>query len=390
VENMEKASDLRSLYKAYKRLSKGRQNKSAPKRFALNPLEGLCMIMWGLQERSHTMGEYSEFAVERPVHRDVKACTFKDKIVLSSLCKNVLWEQLNPHLIKDNYASRVGFGTHIALDYLEQRMRAFYINHGTDGYVLRMDARKYFYHLSHDAIKAELKKFGFDDWTLWICGVILESSHNSIERGYVTTDSKGRPHVVLCDMDGMPELEVGSPIGNETSQAFAVMYLNDIDHYIRDQCGIKNYGRYMDDSWIIHHDREYLEQLKSELERRYADKGLELNKKTQISPLKNGVPFLGMHLYLTDTGKVIRRLRPSNVKYQRIHIRENAEAVANGPMTEESYWHRFEAMDNHNSYADAKKLRRQLRKYAEEALQNAYNRKQRKLGEVGADIDNSP
>lgn len=389
MENIDKVTDLRALYKAYKRASRGKQNKAASKRFALNPLEGLCRLMWSLRDQTYTVDGYSEFSVERPVHRDVKACSFKDKIVLSSLCKNVLWDQIGPHLIKDNYASRVGLGTHVALDYLEKRLRAFYINHGTNGYVLRMDARKYFYHLSHDAIKAELKKLGFDEWTLWLCGAILDSSHNSLERGYVTTDEKGRPHVVLCDMDGMPELEIGSPIGNETSQAFAVLYLNDIDHYIKDQCGIKDYGRYMDDSWIIHHDRAYLEQLKSELEKRYADKGLELNQKTQISPLKNGVPFLGMHFYLTDTGKVIKQLRPKNVKYQRVHIRENAEAVAEGYMTEDNYWKRFEAMDNHNSYADANKLRRQLRKYAEEALNNAYNKQQRKLGEVGENVDDS-
>lgn len=39
---------------------------------------------------------------------------------------------------------------------------------------------------------------------------------------------------------------------------------------------------------------------------------LEFNNKTQIFPIKNGVDFLGFHFYLTETGKVIRKLRRSS------------------------------------------------------------------------------
>ena len=38
---------------------------------------------------------------------------------------------------------------------------------------------------------------------------------------------------------------------------------------------------------------------------------LEFNGKTQIAPLSQGIDFLGWHLYLTDAGKVVRRLRQS-------------------------------------------------------------------------------
>ena len=45
--------------------------------------------------------------------------------------------------------------------------------------------------------------------------------------------------------------------------------------------------------------------------------GLELNEKTQIFPLHNGIDFLGFHTYLTESGKVIRKLRHSSVKRMR-------------------------------------------------------------------------
>jgi len=37
---------------------------------------------------------------------------------------------------------------------------------------------------------------------------------------------------------------------------------------------------------------------------------LNFNEKTQIFPLKNGVDYLGWHIYLTETGKVIRKVKP--------------------------------------------------------------------------------
>lgn len=390
MTDMEKVTDLRVLHKAYRKAQQGKRNKATAIRFGLHPLEGLCRLRWGLQNGTYKMGAYTSFPVYRPVYRDVCTCAYQDKIVLGALCKTILWDRVNPHLITDNYASRVGYGTHYALDRLEKNLRSYYINHGCEGYVLKIDVRKYFYNLSHDAIRAMLKGYGLDDWTLWLCGVVLDSSHNSEKRGYVSTDGNGKCRIVFCDMDGFPLLEVGSPIGNETSQVFAVQYLNRIDHYIKDQRGMKYYGRYMDDSYIIHPSKEYLQELLSTLKAMYWDMGLELNQKTQISPLKNGLKFLGMHFILTGTGKVIRRLKPENVRYQKVHIREDADQVANGTMTEEMYWKKREAWDNHASHADAKKLRKKMRKYAEEALKNAFDRKQRKLGKVDADIDSLP
>ena len=42
---------------------------------------------------------------------------------------------------------------------------------------------------------------------------------------------------------------------------------------------------------------------------------LEFNEKTQIFPIRNGVDYLGWHIYLTDTGKVIRKVK-QQTKYR--------------------------------------------------------------------------
>ena len=104
----------------------------------------------------------------------------------------------------------------------------------------------------------------------------------------------------------------GIPIGNQTSQWFAVMYLSGMDHFIKEKLGIRYYGRYMDDFYLIHEDKAYLQYCRGEIEQYVARLGLRMNEKTNIFPLRNGIDFLGFHTYLTESGKIIRKVRRSS------------------------------------------------------------------------------
>lgn len=75
----------------------------------------------------------------------------------------------------------------------------------------------------------------------------------------------------------------------------------------------------MDDCVLIHQDKAYLRQCLSQMTCLLRDKlQLEFNEKTKISPLKNGINYLGWHFYLTDTGKIFRKVsRQTKYKYKR-------------------------------------------------------------------------
>ncbi|MGN0107121.1 MAG: RNA-directed DNA polymerase [Hominilimicola sp.] len=88
--------------------------------------------------------------------------------------------------------------------------------------------------------------------------------------------------------------------------------MNDFDHMVKERLHIKAYGRYVDDFYLIHHDKEYLRYCLEVITNYLSKYGLELNEKTQIFPLKNGIDFLGFHTYLTESGKVIRKLKKSS------------------------------------------------------------------------------
>ena len=104
----------------------------------------------------------------------------------------------------------------------------------------------------------------------------------------------------------------GLPLGNQASQWFALLYLDEMDRLIKEKMRVKYYVRYMDDFILLHHNKTYLQECLARIAELFHDSlHLQLNEKTQIFPVKNGVKYLGWHFYLTETGKVLRKLQAS-------------------------------------------------------------------------------
>ena len=92
-----------------------------------------------------------------------------------------------------------------------------------------------------------------------------------------------------------------------------------------------------------------------------ASLGLELNEKTQIFPLRHGMDFLGFHTYLTDSGKVIRKLRHSSVKKMRTKLRRWEKEYPTGLVTREEILQSWQAWDAHAAHGNTWTLRQQVR-----------------------------
>ena len=58
----------------------------------------------------------------------------------------------------------------------------------------------------------------------------------------------------------------GLPIGNQTSQWFALYYLDPMDRIIKEKMHIKYYVRYMDDGILIHESKEVLNRTRRRME----------------------------------------------------------------------------------------------------------------------------
>ena len=91
--------------------------------------------------------------------------------------------------------------------------------------------------------------------------------------------------------------------------------------------------------------------------------GLRLNGKTQILPLKNGIDFLGFHTYLTQTGKVVRKVRAKSIDNMKRKIRKFRGLVDSGKMTLDSVVQSYASWTGHISHGNTYHLRQNMDAY---------------------------
>jgi len=129
-----------------------------------------------------------------------------------------------------------------------------------------------------------------------------------------------------------------------------------MDKLIKHELGIEFYGRYMDDFYLIHHDKQYLKYCLQVLTEYLETLDLTLNGKTQIFPFKNGVNYLGFHTYITESGRIIRKLKNENKRNAQKKYLKMAKLVEAGKLPREKFDISFNAWKNHISHGNCYKL----------------------------------
>lgn len=331
MTDFETMCSFENLYDAYKKARSGKRDKAACAEFELRTLDNIAKLREELVNKTYKMQKYNTFLVHEPKERVVMASSFRDRIVQHSLCDNVFQKRILPHFIYDNYASQKGKGTHFGLRRLHKFMHQYYCNHGSEGWILKGDISKYFYSIDHDILKRQVQKLIQDKDILNLCNLIIDS-----------TEGKGLP------------------IGNQTSQSFALLYLNDLDHLIKDKMGIKYYGRYMDDFYIIMPEKEKLKKMLEIVKQEVEKLGLSLNPKTQIFPLKNGIDFLGFHSYLTESGKIVKKIRRNSKNNAKRRLRKLLLMRKNGKISKEKVLQSYDCWLNHAKHGNTYHLRKNI------------------------------
>ena len=287
MTDYEKICDFENLYKAHKRARCCKRHKKDVILFEMNLAENLWKIKNSLESHTYKVSGYNKFMIFDPKEREIQALSYYDRIIQHVLCDEVLTPFFDKRLIYDNCACRIGKGTHFALKRLTQFFQQHYKKYGANGYILKCDIRKYFPSIHHEVLKNRLQKIIPDKNILNLLFHIIDSFEHSPNRGL--------------------------PMGNQTSQLFALYYLDPLDRFIKEKLRIKHYVRYMDDLVLLSNDKEYLKDCLKNMQSLVNNQlKLEFNNKTQIFPIKNGVDFLGFHFYLTDSGKIIKKLRRSS------------------------------------------------------------------------------
>ena len=255
-------------------------------------------------------GFYEFDLYERGKHRHIRSTGIMERVVQRCLCDNALVPMVERSFIYDDGASMKNKGYDFAIRRITRHLQEHYRKYGTEGYILLFDFSKFFDNVSHELIKADLHRRFTDQKILAI------TEH-------------------FIDAFG----EKGMGLGSQISQVLALASANRLDHFIKDECRVRGYGRYMDDGYIIYPNKEYLVALKDHIRAVCAELGITLNeKKTQIVKLSHGFSWLKVRFFLTKTGKVVKKIYKRSITRMRMKLKKLAKKLDAGKLTFPDIW----------------------------------------------------
>lgn len=344
------------MLEANRNARKGKRYRQEVMVFAAKLEDNILMILEGIASGDYELGPYRKLWVYVPKKRLVMALPFPDRIV-----QWALYQYLNPIfdklMIEDSYGCRKKKGSHRAAKRLQYWMRQIDRKPGPDWYALKLDISKYFYRVNHEKLLGVLGKRIKDQVLMDFLTVVV----NSTVEPFGLPRGKG-------PQDVPPEewlYDVGMPIGNLTSQMFANIYLNELDQYCKHTLRIHHYIRYMDDVIILAPEKETLHRWKELIEAFLRENlALDLNRKTSIRPMRQGVEFVGMRIWPTHI-----KLRKSTVSRQKREIRKISEDYAAGILGQEGFDRRIASVNGVLKHADSASLRHRLNEIHRAALQ---------------------
>ncbi len=333
-----------NLFLAAKKAEKGKRWKHSTLEYNHHLEENLLQLQEDLDSRQYKPGAYRHFTIHEPKERTISAAPYRDRIVHHAIINIIepIWES---RFYFHNYACRTEKGTHRAVDTCQKYLRK-------NNYVLKCDIQQYFQSIDHQTLKVIIRKKIRDEKLLALIDLIIDSSPVEISRyGNVSLQYDYGDNLFTP-----LERKKGIPIGNLTSQFFANLYLNELDQWLKHSKRVNHYLRYMDDFIVFHDSKKYLNELRSEIRDFLFTLRLNLHsKKQEIFPAKNGVPFLGFHVYTTH-----RRLKKENVKRFVKRMKNKQRQFSNGEIDVQTIQQSIKAWIGHAGHADTWQLRKRL------------------------------
>ena len=297
-----------NLVRAVQNAARRKRSRGDVAAFLFDQEKHLCDLQAELTAKTYRPGPYRTFFIFEPKKRLIGAAPFRDRVVHHALCR-VLEPIYERVFIHDTYACRKGKGAHAAVERFTHYARRH-------RYVLKCDVAKYFPSIDHAILKQTIARKIKDKEVLWLANLIID--HSNLQEA-VFHLHRGD------DLFTLLERRRGLPLGNQTSQFFANVYLDPFDHFVREVLRAPGYVRYVDNFVIFHDDQAWLAQARAQCREYLAGLRLRLHpEKSVISRVKDGTRFLGYrnfpdHRLLPKTNVVRfkRRMRDLQSAYAR-------------------------------------------------------------------------
>jgi len=277
----EKIVDMDNLYKAHYNARRGKSWQRAVIKFNEDIERNLIGIRNSLVGKTFTTSPYKTKFIHEPKLREIYILPFSPDRIVQHAIMNVIepiWEGL---FIYDSYACRIGKGIHVGSRKAMEFIRK-------NNYCMQCDIAKFYPSIDHEIL------------------------FNIIKKKIKCKDTLDLLYDIIVSIPG----DRNVPIGNYTSQWFGNLYMNELDQYLKKDCGAKCYIRYCDDFIVFSNYKEELNSLAGKIEE-FLDSKLKLSlKKCSIFPVTQGLDFLGYRhfkdyilLRKSTSKRVVKRLR---------------------------------------------------------------------------------
>lgn len=280
---------MENLYGALEDASRGRRYQSDVLEFNSDAWDNLTELREEIISGSYCIERYYIFYIHEPKLRMIMSIAFKHRIVQWAIYR-VVNPMLVPGYIEDSYGCIPGRGSLSAMKRLKYWLEMVDRQEGSNWFYLKLDISKYFYRVSHRVLKKVLAKKIKDKRLLELLYGIIDCNHTP----FGLPPGKKPEEVPLEER----LFDVGMPIGNLLSQMFANIYLDMLDQFCKRVLGIRFYIRYMDDVIILSCDKVQLREWKDRIgEFLETELELNLNNKTCIRPIGQGIEFVGYRVW---------------------------------------------------------------------------------------------
>ena len=283
------------MLQAYKRAAKGKYTHKEIILFQMDLANNITQILKDIYTNKYVVGKYRKFTIYEPKKREIWSLPFRDRVVHQWYVEEFIKPIFLPQFIEDTYACLEGKGVHKAVKKLKKYMSKKY-NENKEYYILKCDISKYFYSINKNILYGILERKCKDHKFLSFTKKIIYSIGSK---------------------------DIGIPIGNYTSQYFANIYLNELDHYVKEKLKIKYYVRYMDDFILLVNNKQEAKKIKQLISGFLNEKlHLQLNSKTNYFKNNQGVNFCGYKLkenkiqvVKSNKKKIYKRVKKWNILY---------------------------------------------------------------------------
>ena len=199
--------------------------------YSFNINTNLITICNKLYNKTYTPSKFKTFLIFEPKPRLIMNQIISDKIVNHFVVNYYLIPYLESSLIDSNVATRRGKGSSYGNNLLKRYFNKLLINNkDCEIYCLKMDVSKYFYSINHNILMGMLGKKIKDKDVLNIIKLVISQTNNDyINKNISYYNNKYNTDIPYYIND------TGLSIGAMVSQFLAIFFLNEIDHYIKEE-----------------------------------------------------------------------------------------------------------------------------------------------------------